>query len=246
MEQTKLRDLWLQSIILSDTHIGRDKSARAFQYLARMLFGITDQEVFGNLLRALALSRKTLRFWKPVKAIKRIEDLYADPARDQLDKHLTALEIGSDGVYAAIDHVTFLQRIGALKWMSPKQVDNLDRFLEFFWATEAVPVILRESRNLLRFGAQATIAQETDAKSNEDTRLAVVNRKTLAELVADKKQSRILLFKAICDFLCSIYFMQPLNFKNKRIHKTWCGLLGLITSLISLKLNWPQKAIKKA
>jgi len=103
--------------------------------------GITDKEVFGNLLRTLALSRKTLRFWKPVKAVKRIEDLYADPARDQLDKNLTALEIGSDAVYAAIDHVTFLQRIGALKWMRPKQVDNLDRFLEFFWATECVPVI---------------------------------------------------------------------------------------------------------
>jgi len=150
MGQTKLRDLWLQSIVLSDTHIGRDKSTRAFQYLARMLFGITDKEVFGNLLRTLALSRKTLRFWKPVKAVKRIEDLYADPARDQLDKNLTALEIGSDAVYAAIDHVTFLQRIGALKWMSPKQVDNLDRFLEFFWATEVVPVLWRETRNLLR------------------------------------------------------------------------------------------------
>eukprot|EP00931_Biecheleriopsis_adriatica_P078995 TRINITY_DN52411_c0_g1_i1.p1 TRINITY_DN52411_c0_g1~~TRINITY_DN52411_c0_g1_i1.p1 ORF type:complete len:247 (+),score=64.58 TRINITY_DN52411_c0_g1_i1:127-867(+) len=233
----KMRELWLESIVFSDTLIARDKTARAFQYTARMLFGITDFEFFGNLLRALSLSRKTLRFYKPVKAAKRIEDTMADPSLDALEKKLTVVEIGSDGLYAAIDHITFLQRIGALKWMRPKAVDMLDRVLEFFWFTEIVPVIWRESRTLLRLQRQSA---ELDAKQSEDRK-----KESLMCLDAKRRKALILLFKAaVCDLPCSFYFMQPLSFKNKRVHKAWCGLLGLLASLISIQQNWPRKKLQ--
>jgi len=241
MSVVTLRELWLQSILASDTLIVRDKSARGFQYLARMLAGITDIEIFTNLLRALSLSRKTLRFWKPVKALKRIEDVQHDTGLDTLDKNLTIAEIGSDGLYAALDHITFLQRIGGLKWMSPKQVDNLDRFLEFFWLTEVLPVIWRETRKLLRLRVAAT---ESDAKLREDVRLIASGSPYL--LNDERKKALLLLFKAVCcDLPCSLYFMRPANFKNKRIHKTWCGALGVTASLISLKMNWPQVKSKR-
>eukprot|EP00930_Biecheleria_cincta_P103647 TRINITY_DN95675_c0_g1_i1.p1 TRINITY_DN95675_c0_g1~~TRINITY_DN95675_c0_g1_i1.p1 ORF type:complete len:244 (+),score=52.46 TRINITY_DN95675_c0_g1_i1:57-788(+) len=241
-KESDLRDLWLESIAFSDTTLARDKTARAFQYTARMLFGITDLEVFGNLLRTLSLSRKVLRFYKPVKAIKRIEDAQQDPNLDALDKKLTVVEVASDGLYAAIDHITFLQRIGALKWMRPRAVDRLDRVLEFFWFTEIVPVIWREVRALLRMRRQAV---ELDAKRDEDGRPSAVLKDGLGRLEEKRRKALVLLFKAaVCDLPCSLYFMQPLKFKNKRVHKAWCGLLGLVASLISIQQNWPRKKLQ--
>lgn len=227
-----LRQLWLQSLLVSDTYIGREKSMRAFQYCARMLFGLTDREIFGSLLRTLALSRKTLRFYKPVKAVKRIEDIRKDPAIDGLDKTLTVIEVGSDAIYAAIDHITFVQRIGGLSWMKPKQVDNLDRFLEFFWLTEVLPVIFRELRKYVRLNAP----MEPNGLAPKDAALRVAEA---------RKTNLLLLIKAaMCDFPCTIYFMSPAAFKSKRVHKSWCGFLGVVASLISLHLNWPRGKCK--
>ncbi|CAE8695606.1 unnamed protein product, partial [Polarella glacialis] len=233
-----LRDTWLESVVFSDTLLARDKAARALQYTARMLFGLTDWEIFGNLLRTMSLSRKTLRFYKPVKAAKRIEDVCNDPNIDDLDKKLTVVEIASDAVYAALDHVTFLQRIGALKFLGPKGVDNLDRFLEFFWFTEIIPVIWRESRTLLRLQRQAV---ELDAKFSED-RHAHGALSPSGGLGEARRKTLLLLFKAVCcDLPCSMYFLQRLEVKSKRIHKFWAGLLGLLASLISLHTSWPRK-----
>merc|ERR1719389_1344289 len=115
-----------------------------------MLAGLTGRDIFSNLLRMLALSRKTLRFYKPVKAVKKIEDICSDCNLDEVDKNLTVVEVASDAIYAAIDHVTFVQRIGGMPWLSAEGVDRLDRFLEFFWLTEILPVIWREARTLSR------------------------------------------------------------------------------------------------
>lgn len=160
------RDLWVESVLLSNTLVGRDKSMRAWQYLARMFSGLTDWEIFANLMRALSVSRKALRFYKPVKVAKAIEDVLRDPDLDPTDKALTLAEVGSDGVYALCDHVAFLQRIGGLNWLSPRQVDNLDRFIEFFWLTEVLPVICRELRTFLRLRAAAPRAKDGRRRSS--------------------------------------------------------------------------------
>mmetsp|Transcript_32799 Transcript_32799/g.71605 ORF Transcript_32799/g.71605 Transcript_32799/m.71605 type:complete len:244 (+) Transcript_32799:57-788(+) len=237
-----LRRLWLQSVLLSDTYIGREKSARVFQYAARMLYGITDWDLFGNLLRTLALSRKTLRFYKPVKAVKRILDLKRDQHIDKLDRDLTIAEVGSDAIYALIDHVTFVQRIGGMKWMSQHQADTLDRVLEVFWFTEIVPVIWRETRKLFNLRRRA---RELDAKALEDKPGTATP--TSASIAAAAKQAKILLFKAVvCDLPCSFYFMLPVAFKNQRINRTWCGFLGVVASVISLQQNWPKDKVKEA
>eukprot|EP00747_Dinoflagellata_sp_TGD_P041860 gnl/TRDRNA2_/TRDRNA2_141719_c2_seq1.p1 gnl/TRDRNA2_/TRDRNA2_141719_c2~~gnl/TRDRNA2_/TRDRNA2_141719_c2_seq1.p1 ORF type:complete len:278 (-),score=55.42 gnl/TRDRNA2_/TRDRNA2_141719_c2_seq1:242-1075(-) len=141
-----LRDLWVDSVMLSNTLVGRDKSMRAWQYFFRFLFGLTGNDLFGNACKTMAVSRKTLRFYKPVKVAKAIDDVLRDPNMDETERKLTLVEVFSDGFYALMDHFAFLQRIGGLNWMTPKQVDNLDRFIECFWFTEVVPVICRELR----------------------------------------------------------------------------------------------------
>lgn len=141
-----LRRLWLQSIVLSDTQVGRDKGMRFWQYLARMLSGLSGSQVSMNLCSTLALGRKTIRFWKPVKLVKQMEDCLASRA-DSVDKTLTLTEYGSFFVYCLIDHCAFAQRIGLLK-LSPESSDRLDRFEECWWFTEALALFLRERRAL--------------------------------------------------------------------------------------------------
>jgi hypothetical protein len=223
---TAARQLWLQSIKFGDTYIARDKTARVVQYLARMLAGLTDIEIFSNLLRSCSLMRKILRFWKPVKALKRIEDVARDDNLDETDRALTIAEIGSDGFYAFLDHFAFFQRIGMFPRLSAKGVDNLDRFIEVFWITEIVPVIWRETRTLLRLRSV----------SKDQMVYQVLSEK--------KKKSALTLFKNYCDLLCALYFLMPAAQKNKRLPKVWCGLGGVITSLISIHMNWPHEHCK--
>lgn len=246
MKSKSYRQLWLQSVLFSDTLLARDKTTRFLQYLCRALFGLTDRQLFGDSLKVFALARKVLRFYKPVKQVKKIEDAVKDSDLDGTDKALTVVELASDGVYAAIDHITFAQRVGGLKWMSPEQVDLLDRVLEFFWFTETVPIIWREARKLskldLRIQSQAG---ERDEKALADARRGSAARENLARLREARRRAQLLLLKALCcDLPCTFYFMMPLTFKVKRVNKTWCGVLGMIASLISIHMNWPHDRCK--
>jgi hypothetical protein len=263
------RDFWIESVMLSNTLIGRDKSMRAWQYTARMLYGLTGKELFGNLLRTLALSRKTLRFYKPVKVAKAIDDILGDENLDSVDKALTVAEVSSDGIYALTDHVAFAQRLGALPWLSARDVDNLDRFIEVFWVTEIVAVMCRELRTFGRLRLQelgakvrgkpslkegsprvARVASETlvspmaaypSSASVKDEEMPATRPSSNA-LAAKRRLNLILLFKAImCDLPVALYFLFPAAVKNRGRNRACAGFCGLIASLISLHLNWPKK-----
>mmetsp|Transcript_26688 Transcript_26688/g.60771 ORF Transcript_26688/g.60771 Transcript_26688/m.60771 type:complete len:246 (-) Transcript_26688:90-827(-) len=204
----QLRQFWLRAVIFQDTLAGRDKTMRFVQYLARCLSGVTGIEVFGNLLRTLALSRKTLRFGRQLRWAKDMERCWLNE-KDAFNRNTTIVEMGSYWIYCCVDHACFAQRIGLLR-LTPKRSDYLDRFAEFFWLTEVIPVLAREARALLT--------------SDSSER---------------KEKAKILLVKAFCDLACSIYFLQPAAWRDRRKHKAWCGFLGAITSAISIRANWP-------
>merc|ERR1719271_2034857 len=174
--------------------------------MARMLAGLTGIDVFANLLRSCAVMRKIMRFWKPVKALKRIEDATRDDSLDDMDKALTVAEVGSDGFYAFVDHFAFAQRIGLFPWMSAEQVDRLDRFIEVWWVTEIVPVIWRETR----FFRRVWNAEPKDPNWQKVDALASREK---------KRKATWNLFKNYIDLLCSFYFLMPAAFKNKPMPK---------------------------
>eukprot|EP00933_Yihiella_yeosuensis_P007078 TRINITY_DN111975_c0_g1_i1.p1 TRINITY_DN111975_c0_g1~~TRINITY_DN111975_c0_g1_i1.p1 ORF type:complete len:291 (-),score=58.65 TRINITY_DN111975_c0_g1_i1:142-1014(-) len=259
--------IW-QSIAFQDTYVGRDKSARLFQYLFRMLGGLTNgNPICGGFCTHLSLSRKTLRFWKPVKAIKRIEDTDADTNLDSLEKKLTTFEIASEAVYCCLDHVIFFQRCGFFKWASAEVVDRFERFAELFWLTEILPVIIREVRTLKKLQQQekqALAGLETDMKLNQDinvntdvpkmksnemierelikTGTKIPKSLSVTDIRAAQRKVLLILFKyACCDLPCSLYFLKPAAWRNKNHNKVWCGLLGVFSSLVSLYQNWPKQ-----
>jgi len=190
---------------------------RLVQYGSRCMSGITGNVVFANLLYALAVSRKTLRFGRQLKYWKDICDWWCKQC-DSFDRITTIAELGSYFVYCFVDHMCFAQRIGLLR-LDPKKSDKLDRFAEFWWLTEVVPVIARESRALKTGGGE-----QQGSKAWHERR----------------RKAFLLLLKSACDLPCSIYFLQVAQWRNRPRNKAWCGLLGVIASIVSLHMNWPR------
>merc|ERR1740123_1054740 len=154
--EVPLRDWCLESAACADTLLGRDKSMRLIQYTMRMVTGFNpswNQGPPGNLMRTLAVGRKSLRFWRPLRCWRSaLEVLQAkegsDLARTELDRKLTLIEHLSFAVYCLIDHLAFYQRVGGLKYWTANQSDALDRVAEVLWTIESVAVAWREIRLL--------------------------------------------------------------------------------------------------
>eukprot|EP00397_Hematodinium_sp_SG-2012_P062137 GEMP01083381.1.p1 GENE.GEMP01083381.1~~GEMP01083381.1.p1 ORF type:complete len:276 (-),score=19.16 GEMP01083381.1:199-975(-) len=201
-----LHQFWLNSIQFMDTAYGRDRSCRFFQYLGRFLHGLVPIDAFQTLSSVMALSRKPLRFFGPLKAIKALCDLVDDTRVGAIEKGLTFAAVMSDGLYRLMDHIAFLERLKFIS-LSPINSDRLDRFVEIFWLTEVIPMICREARAYFYLRVEEkTLPAEA---LNELKRIAERKRKVLLSL-----------FKVlICDLPCVIFVMNPMDFKQKRIHK---------------------------
>lgn len=211
----KLRLIWMKTIIMCDTQLGRDKSARFFQYFCRMVSGLIGSNgVAWQICVNLASFRRCLRFWKPVKLAKQIEDTMNNKEMRQVDKVLTVTEFGSFIFYCLLDHLRFAQAVTLLK-LKAESYDLLERFIESWWIAETVPALMRET--LVLFHRD---------KSDEQRKLAAK-----------------WILKLTCDLFSAIYFTWPLSKRNERKHKIWCGLLGSIASLLSLHIAWPSDKI---
>mmetsp|Transcript_1064 Transcript_1064/g.2745 ORF Transcript_1064/g.2745 Transcript_1064/m.2745 type:complete len:229 (+) Transcript_1064:72-758(+) len=209
--------LWLKAVLFQDTLVGRDKCMRFAQYCARCLSGLIDSSVAQQVLVNLAMARKALRFGRQVRWAHDMREVYLNE-RDPFNLVTTLLEMGSFLVYCCIDHACFAQRVNLLP-LGPKKTDLLDRFAEVFWVTEVVPALMREVRAYFNGGG---------AKENSQ---AWIDRRARAKL---------LIFKLLCDLPCSYYFVQPLAWRNKRVHKAWCGALGAAASAVSIQMTWPR------
>lgn len=232
--EVPFREWCLESVACADTLLCRDKSMRLVQYACRMLTGLNPswtQAPPGNLMRTLAVARKSLRFWRPLRSWRSIDEVLrakegSDLARTEFDRKLTLIELISFAVYCLIDHLAFYQRVGGLSSWTANQADALDRVAEFFWTTESVAVVWRECRLL------ACLSKEQHL-GNMAMQHALRQR---------RKKALLSLFKAgVCDIPCSLYFWaMNAQTRNQGKHKAWCGFLGVLASLVSLHGMWPR------
>lgn len=232
--EVPLREWCLESVAVADTLLGRDKSMRLVQYTMRMLTGLNPEWTQGrpgNLMRTLAVARKSLRFWRPLRSWRSIDEVLkakvgSDLAHTELDRKLTVTELLSFAIYCVIDHLCFYQRVGGLSSWSADRADALDRVAEFFWTTESVAVVWREIRTLGRIRKELALGDAA------------------IQLSLKERQKKVLLalFKAgVCDIPCSLYFWAMNSAtRNKGKHKAWCGFLGVLASLVSLHGMWPR------
>jgi len=227
-----LHQFWINSITFMDTAYGRDRSLRFLQYAGRMFHGLLVYDFLAKLSSTMALSRKGLRFFGPIKAIKALCDLMDDKVLNKVEKNLTAIATFSDGIYRLFDHVAFCERIKLLK-LSEARSDLLDRFIEIFWLTEVIPMICREAFAYFNL------------RMEEEKLKVAGERPTSSLLVALRERKRkvaISLFKVLCcDLPCIFFVIQPAEFKKRRIPKIWCGFLGMFASSIGIYQNWPSQ-----
>merc|ERR1712056_29340 len=87
------------------------------------------------------------RSWRSIDEVLRATK-GSDLARTDLDRKLTLVELFSFAIYCLIDHCCLYQRIGGFPSWTANQADALDRLAEFFWTTECVAVIWRETRTI--------------------------------------------------------------------------------------------------
>jgi len=231
--EVPLREWCLESVVVSDTQIGRDKFMRLIQYSMRLITGLNPawtQGRPGNLMRTLALARKTLRFWRPVRSWRSIEEVLKAKegsalAPTELDRSLRVIEMASFAMYCLVDHCCFYQRIGGLKSLTANQADAMDRFAEFWWTIESLAGVWCETRELGR------IQKEHD-----------LGNAIAKDLRLRKEKALWALFKqGVCDIPCSLFFWWlDAETRNKGKHKIWCGLLGALASMVSMRGMWPR------
>ncbi|KAG0292122.1 Peroxisomal membrane protein PMP27 [Linnemannia gamsii] len=113
------------------TTVGRDKIYRAVQYFSRFLAwyllrqGATKETVarFNNLKKTLGLSRKLMRFGKPVEHIEN-----AVKATSVKDEFIRFATIGKQLAYAGyltLDGIIFIDGSGAYKFKNIKKYSEL-------------------------------------------------------------------------------------------------------------------------
>lgn len=123
---TAVSRLVRDTVTFSETAHGRDRVFRCFQYLGRFLFGAFQLEFFDRLTSVMALTRKSLRFWGPVKGIVELCEVDGNSSGA---RWLKKAGIFSDAIYRLTDHVAFAQRIGLIgKNWTKEAVDKLDRY----------------------------------------------------------------------------------------------------------------------
>lgn len=203
------------------------------------MHGLTGKEFFHGLTSAMALTRKGLRFWGPIKAmddICTILDKSRDAERSMRQEHrwIDALSIcgaAADKVYRLVDHVAFAERIKLIK-LSVENVDRLDRFIETFWLAEIIPTVIKD------------VIQYTVCRKEE---CALLLRQDcdcgdlLQEVRAQKRRALLNLFKVgVCDLGCIFFVMRHASFKGQRKHRIWCGVLGVLASLIASYWHWTR------
>lgn len=200
-------------IVFMNKSEGRDKLARAVQFGARGLVGLTtklgleDPKIrlingrSNNLMSTLALARRSHRWCKEFPVIQAIPASLkiADPVAMVLD---TAQKC-TLASFLIIDHYGWLKQA---KVLNGKAQDTIWFGLKFFMVSNAISVVY----NMYKL-------QKTDASKVEE-------RKKLRKLIAKHAMITIQ--------ICHVS-------NTRKIGDLWVGILGVITSTMDAMEQWP-------
>ncbi|KAG0361111.1 peroxisomal biogenesis factor 11 [Gamsiella multidivaricata] len=216
------------------TTVGRDKIYRAVQYFSRFLAwyllrqGATKETVarFNNLKKTLGLSRKLMRFGKPIEHLEN-----AAKATSVADDFLRYCTIGKQLAYAGyltLDGIIFIDGSGAYKFKNIKKYSELASrfwlagivfgFVSGLYKTRQIQ-IRRESaaRGLAHSGEAEKSKARTDLKS-----LAKEQHSVNKQLLQDG-----------LDMLIPATGLGYLNLDDGAV-----GLIGTATAIMGAQTQW--------
>ncbi|KAG0013373.1 Peroxisomal membrane protein PMP27 [Entomortierella chlamydospora] len=229
---------WLK---FTATVVGRDKIYRTVQYFSRFLAwylfrqGATKETVarFNNLKKTLGLSRKLMRFGKPVEHFENAAK--ATSLKDEILRFFTIGRQLSYAGYLTFDALIFIDGSGAYKF---KNIKKYSEYASRFWMSGIVFGILTGLYKTRQIQIRRHVAARGLAHSVESEKS---NARTELKALAKEQQSvnRQLVQDGL-DVLLPATALGYLSLDDGAL-----GLIGTITAIMGAQTQW-RKVNKKA
>ncbi|KAG0293921.1 Peroxisomal membrane protein PMP27 [Dissophora globulifera] len=216
------------------TTVGRDKIYRAVQYFSRFLAwyllrqGATKETVarFSNLKKTLGLSRKLMRFGKPIEHLEN-----AAKATSVKDEFLRYATIGKQLAYAGyltFDGLIFIDGSGAYKFKNIKKYNEL---ASKFWLAGIVFGFVSGLYKTRQIQIRRVTAARGLAHSGESEKS---NART--ELKALAKEQHSVSTQLLQDGLDMLLPSTALGYLN--LDDGALGLIGTTTAIMGAQTQW--------
>mmetsp|Transcript_42880 Transcript_42880/g.133894 ORF Transcript_42880/g.133894 Transcript_42880/m.133894 type:complete len:261 (-) Transcript_42880:86-868(-) len=213
---------------------GRDKLARAAQYAARMIVGLTQMghlqagtriywvnELAGNIMKQLASARRAHRWCKEFPVIQsivqslpgEIPDRSSLSFREVADGALELAQRVTLASFMLIDHVGWLKQVKLLSGGERAGTGTIQLGLKFFGASNFLSVLVQ-------------LRKLRDARRTEEGTAGAQKQQFLA-----KNAFKHGLLVIQCAHLSRTY----------ETHDAFVGFIGVISSVMDMLTQWPEK-----
>lgn len=214
-----------------DKTAGREKTLRLLQYLCRLLGALQTPSPGSNALRLaaqFALTRKLLRFLKPLNHLQTAAQLHANTLlADPVARCLGVLRQLGYAAYLTLDQVNLLRILRILP-ATPTTAKRVPRWANWCWALALASSLLLDGRKVQV--ARAKIAElSATADSGDDEKRSAARRDAEA-------QQHGALRKLAWDALDALIVANNLGFVASG--EQYVGAAGVVTSLMGVREVW--------
>ena len=214
-----------------DKTAGREKTLLLLQYLCRLLGALQTPSPGSNALRLaaqFALTRKLLRFLKPLNHLQTAAQLHANTLlADPVARCLGVLRQLGYAAYLTLDQVNLLRILRILP-TTPTTAKRVPRWANWCWALALASSLLLDGRKVQV--ARAKIAElSATTESGDDEKRSAARRDAEA-------QQHGALRKLAWDALDALIVANNLGFVASG--EQYVGAAGVVTSLMGVREVW--------
>lgn len=214
-----------------DKTAGREKTLRLLQYLCRLLGALQTPSPGSNALllaAQFALTRKLLRFLKPLNHLQTAAQLHANTLlADPVARCLGVLRQLGYAAYLTLDQVNLLRILRILP-ATPTTAKRVPRWANWCWALALASSLLLDGRKVQV--ARAKIAElSATTESGDDEKRSAARRDAEA-------QQHGALRKLAWDALDALIVANNLGFVASG--EQYVGAAGVVTSLMGVREVW--------
>eukprot|EP00347_Sterkiella_histriomuscorum_P006108 403354038 len=224
------------SLKLINTQLGRDKMCRFIQYFIKFIVphiaakGPQNNDIKERLEKLggnMSMTRKVLRFGKPIPLIKTIIDRFAEHQKKPVRMFwLRTINDISLILYFLTDHPMYFQKVGLVK-MEKDLVNQIDYINNLTWLVNAVLDVVCDLSDFMHMQNEIKVLKKSGDPSNAEVRIQI------KQLQANSFIKLLSVIRASADIPVIFHFMG-----SDKIGSSFAGFLGTISSSVSLYNLW--------
>jgi len=215
------------------TTVGRDKTLRTIQYLARFLewytyrtnYPTSTVDRFKALKSNFGTIRKNLRLGKFVEHFKAAAVASDAKSLDPIVRYLTVGRQLGYAFYTLLDNITYVDSVGVYKWQQAKDVQRRA------WQAWFVGIVCNVAAGVYKL--YSLRVAEKKERDSTDAEKAV----ELKKLRKDRVDVQLQLFCDLCDLT-----VPATQLGYAKIDDGLVGLLGTVSSILGLQQAWAKAA----